>query len=159
MIKFYQNVLANDELQKVRNTLNEPHWGFGFFSNEMNKPIWGFDKKYSWPLIEFFKDKIIEYDVVDIHVNGQTFGQQTSVHIDTGNGATHSFVFFPDEWTYTDGGRLHIFNGKIPSVVTPTANLGVLFNAQFEHYAESPNGINFRRSIGLKLKRKTNGQS
>ena len=153
MVKFYHDVLDRGTLLQVRKLLDQPCWGYGYWSTNKEQVIWGFDPSQTKKFIPLFENIFSDFDIVNVHCNGQTIGQQASLHTDDANGVTHTFVFFPDEWQYADGGRLHVFNSDVPTVVTPSANFGVLFSADLRHYAEAPTTNRLRRSVGLKMRK------
>lgn len=150
-MRIYNNLLSETELKFVTETISGDNWGFGYTSTDQSKPIWNFNKALGKPIAELITSKLEKYKLDDWHINGQTFGLGGSPHTDSYSGCSHAFVFFIQEWEYTWGGRLHIFNKDSVNVITPQKNTGVLFNASLMHYAEAPLVPILRISIGLKL--------
>ena len=150
MIQVINNVLTEDELTFVDNTLVGDHWGFGYISNDHNKPIWNFDKQLAFPVCNLIVSKLEGYILEDWHINGQTFQLNGSPHQDSYGKCTHAFVYFPHYWEPTWGGGLHIVNEMS---IIPERNTGVLFDASKFHYASAPLVAKLRISIGLKLRK------
>jgi hypothetical protein len=151
-MQIFRNLLTNKELDFVNSVLRQERWGFGYISNDPEKPIWNFDKASGKEVAELITSKLqLQYTLLDWHINGQTPQQQTAIHNDSVKGATLAFVFFPNDWRYEWGGRLHILE-KTSTIITPEKNLGILFDANILHYAEAPVVNKLRVSIGLKLK-------
>jgi hypothetical protein len=151
-MNYFTNFLSQAELKIVRELLDDAAWRFGYTSNDPNKPIWNFHKTKAGKIAEIVANKLIDYELVDYHINGQTIGLTADIHVDVN--CTHAFVFFPNKWKYVWGGRLHIFTDQGPQVVNPQENFGVLFDASLPHYAEAPVENILRISIGLKLRKK-----
>jgi len=153
IIYLKKNLISREHLNIVRNVLDGPHWKFGYISTEPNRQIWGFDEKIANGLREYFSPYFPEYEIHSINCNGQTIGQQASLHHDSIKNVTHVAVFFPDRWQYIDGGRLHIFvEDGPPIIITPEENFAVIFPADLKHYAEAPSANKLRRSVGIKMK-------
>ena len=152
-MQYFNNVLTNEELFKIHSIVNTCKWGFDFWSNNPECPIWNFDKETGRPIAELLLSKLDKpYKLLDWHINGQTFQLSASWHCDNLAGCTHSFVFFPKEWQFEWGGRLHIkINDDEIMVINPIGNTGILFDASLPHYAEAPVVNKLRISIGLKL--------
>lgn len=150
-----KDVLSRRELEWVSRTLGRPMWGYGFISADPSKPIWNFDKISGREVAKLVFSKLSGFELLDWHINGQTFGLDAAPHRDNGAGATHSFVFFPMPWDYLYGGRLHVLDGD-PQIITPEENTGVLIDASYLHYADGPSvhakGY-LRVSISLKLRK------
>ena len=148
----YSDFLSWEENEKIVNILKLQRWGFGFTSTDKNKPIWNFDKEAGKPITEILMTKIPpHFQLIDYHINGQTQLLDASPHTDNFLGCTHTLVYFPNNWEYVWGGRLHIFDGDIPTIITPTWNSAVLFDSNLVHYAEAPSEKKLRVSISLKL--------
>jgi hypothetical protein len=150
-MKYYSNLLSETELAWVNSVTSGERWGFGYTSTDKNKPIWNFDKASAKPVAELIASKLDEYVLNDWHINGQTLGLHGAPHTDAYRSCTHAFVFFPQDWDYTWGGRLHIFTDRSPMAITPEKNSGILFDAKLVHYAEAPLVPVLRISVGLKL--------
>jgi Rps23 Pro-64 3,4-dihydroxylase Tpa1-like proline 4-hydroxylase len=150
-MKFYKDLLNQQELDFVAKTISGDHWGFGYISTDSNKPIWNFDKLIGKPVAELIASKLDGYTLDDWHINGQSIGLHGSPHTDSYSKCSHAFVFFFQDWDYTWGGRLHIFTDNAPMVITPEKNFGVLFDSNLVHYAEAPVVPILRISVGLKL--------
>ena len=148
------NLLSEQDLSLINKTLRKSHWGYEYTSTDLNKPIWNFDKEHAEPLARIVASKIEGYTLTDWNINGQTKLMDGAVHTDSYPECTHVFVFFPQEWKYSWGGRLHLFpKDNDPIVITPMQNMGILFDSSIPHYAE---GVNqdfkwLRTTIGLKL--------
>ena len=149
----FHNFLSESELEFVTKTITGDHWGFGYTSTDPNKPIWNFDKVLGKPVAELLVSKLDNYILKDWHINGQTFQLSGSPHTDSYNGCNYAFIFFPQDWNYLWGGRLHILNNDKTTIITPKKNLGILFDASLIHYAEAPLVPVLRISVGLKLHR------
>ena len=172
-MKYYNNVLNDEELNFVNFITNKDRWGFGYISTDPGTPIWGFNKDEGRPVAELITSKLDGYELLEFQINGQTIGLHSAPHNDwdweykgkgyvpipDGNSiklveCTHVFIFFFQHWEYQWGGRLHIFEKNKPIVITPEKNTGVLFDASIKHYAEGPIKNNImRKSIGIKLKK------
>lgn len=152
MIEIKQNFLETSDLDLVQRTLKEERWGFGYISNDVEKPIWNFDKTSGKPVASIIASKFSPLTMIDWHINGQTFQQSGSIHNDSANGCTTALVFFPHEWNFDWGGRLHIFTDNGVMSITPEKNLCVVFDSRYPHYAEAPVVNKLRVSIGVKLK-------
>ena len=156
MIKYYENVLSITELNYINGLLNSCKWGFGFVSTDKNKPIWNFDKQFGKPIAEIIHSKLNDFILSDWHINGQTINLDAAPHRDDypksngKNGCTHAFVYFPMDWEQSWGGNLCILNDE-EIEITPRKNFGVLFDANYMHYAKAPLISKFRISVGLKL--------
>jgi hypothetical protein len=153
-MKIFENFLSNEELISVSEVLKLPRWEYGFISTDKDKPIWNFDKGSGKEIVNLLIPKLVDYELLDYHINGQTTLQDSSVHQDHWNGCTHTIVFFPNDWNYTWGGRLHIFDGNKTHIITPQKNLAVMFESKLKHYAEAPSVKTLRVSISLKLIKK-----
>ena len=153
-MRIEQDFLEERELSQVHSILDTHAWKYGFISNDPNFPIWNFDKTVGKPIAELLLSKVPEYTLLDYHINGQTLNLSSSLHNDSSAGATHALVYFPYSWDYVYGGRLHIFSEQQVSIITPSKNLAVLFDANLMHYAEAPVTKHLRVSVGLKLKLK-----
>lgn len=156
MIEIVENVLPYDQLVQAQKKFGEPNWGFGFISTEYNKPIWNYNRYECVGVINNLmeNERLKQFTLLDYHVNGQTTLLDGSMHRDSAGGITHAFVYFPYEWQYQWGGRLHITTPNGMEVITPKVNTGVLFDASYEHYAEGPSSratSKLRVSVGLKL--------
>jgi Rps23 Pro-64 3,4-dihydroxylase Tpa1-like proline 4-hydroxylase len=150
-MKLKRNVLSDDELKYVQETLKQEKWGFGYISTDYEKPIWNFDKQYGKEIAELLSSKF-EGTLIDWHINGQTYQLSGSPHDDSANGCTTAVVYFPFDWKFEWGGRLNIFNENGVMIITPEKNLAVVFDSKLKHYAEAPITNKLRVSIGLKLK-------
>lgn len=156
MIEVIQDVLPPHQLHLTQTKLLGPHWQFGFVSTDRNKPIWNFNKDECVSVVNNLMKhpKLKGFILHDYHVNGQTALLDAAFHKDSAHGVTHAFVFFPYEWNYQWGGRLHVRTPDGMQVVTPYENMGVLFDADYPHYGESPSldgSARLRVSVGLKL--------
>ena len=154
-MKYYNNVLNDEELNFVNSITNKDRWGFGYISTDPGTPIWGFNKDEGRPVAELITSKLDGYELLEFQINGQTIGLHGAIHNDKLVECTHVFIFFFQYWEYKWGGRLHVLPEKDkPIVITPEKNTGVLFNASIKHYAEGPIKNNImRKSIGIKLKK------
>lgn len=150
-MKLKRNVLSDDELKYVQETLKQEKWGFGYVSTDYEKPIWNFDKQCGKQIAELLSSKF-EGTLIDWHINGQTYQLSGSLHDDSANGCTTAVVYFPFDWNFEWGGRLNIFNENGVMIITPEKNLAVVFDSKLKHYAEAPLTNKLRVSIGLKLK-------
>jgi hypothetical protein len=154
-MQVFENFLNDDEHAQVVDALSHSAWKFGAVSNDDFKPIWMYDKTLAKSAAVILTDKLVEYDLVRYDINGQTMGQNTGYHNDLADGtATHSLVYYPNDWHYMWGGRLHIFTNNDVACITPMKNFAVLFDASLYHYAEGPTENVLRVSIGLKLRKK-----
>ena len=152
-MQFFNNVVTEEEGIKIHNILTMPKWGFPNWSNDPECPIWNFDKEAGRPIAELLVSKLDKsYRLMDWHINGQTFQLTGSWHSDDIEQCTHTFVFFPEEWNYEWGGRLHIkvTENELMNIL-PIQNTGILFDATLLHYAEAPVNNKLRISVGLKL--------
>jgi hypothetical protein len=158
VIQLFENCLSKTDLGILQRRLSEPHWGFGFISTDPNRPIWNFDKQEGADIAQMVMQAVPkEFELSDYHINGQTFGQDGAPHRDVQPNTTHAFVYFPQQWDYTYGGRLIIAANDIAHSILPRQNLGVLFPADLVHHAEGPSTYaanRLRVSVGLKLRKK-----
>jgi Rps23 Pro-64 3,4-dihydroxylase Tpa1-like proline 4-hydroxylase len=153
-MEIYNNFLSDAENVFISDTLSGHGWKFGAVSNDDLKPIWMYDKDLAKPAVDMLVNKLDGYELVRYDINGQTKGQDTAYHNDLADGtATHSLVYYPNEWHYMWGGRLHIFLDNDIACITPQKNLAVLFDSMLWHYAEGPTENVLRVSIGLKLRK------
>ena len=150
--EIHRNLLSINELEEIQQILTKSYWGFGYISNDIEKPIWNFDKEKGRKAAEIVASKFENNELIDWHINGQTFQLSGSLHDDSANGSKLAVVFFPHDWFFEWGGRLHIFNNSGVMSVTPEKNLCVSFDSKLKHYAEAPVVNKLRVSIGLKLK-------
>jgi hypothetical protein len=154
-MQIIHNLLTNEELEFIQILLKEDRWGFGYYSTDRTKPIWNFDKEYGRPIAELICKKLENYSLSDWHINGQTMLMDGSPHTD--DYCDTAAIFFPNEWKYSYGGRLHIFKNNDlrnneSTIITPQKNMVVLFDPTLIHYAEAPNSPGLLRiSVGLKL--------
>lgn len=151
-MEIIKNLLDNDTLAIVQGLLSKSFWGFGYTSTDINKPIWNFDKEKGKEIAVMVSKKLPQFELVDWHINGQTYMLHGSPHTDAY--CTHAAVWFPNEWEFIWGGRLHIFTQQGIQIITPEKNMAVVFDSKMMHYAEAPVVPKLRVSVGLKLNKK-----
>lgn len=147
-----KNLLTREELTRVQQILKKSCWGFGFISSDIEKPIWNFDKVEGEEIAKIVASKFPNKSLINWHINGQTFQQSGAIHDDSADGCTTAVVFFPTDWNFEWGGRLHVFNDMGVMSITPEKNLCISFDSRLKHYAEAPVVNKLRISVGLKLK-------
>ncbi len=151
-MQIQRNLLSRDELIKVQQILKKSCWGFGYISSDIEKPIWNFDKEEGREAAEIIASKFAGKKLINWHINGQTYQLSGALHDDSADGCEVAVVFFPNDWSFDWGGRLHVFNDVGVMTITPEKNLCVSFDSRLKHYAEAPVVNKLRISIGLKLK-------
>ena len=84
--EIHRNLLSINELEEIQQILTKSYWGFGYISNDIEKPIWNFDKEKGRKAAEIVASKFENNELIDWHINGQTFQLSGSLHDDSANG-------------------------------------------------------------------------
>lgn len=162
-IETYENILSVGELSTIwTKFLLSPNWTFNHKtdgSTNSDNFIWMLDLE-----TPFFTDYVFSkiksitgknFDLQKVYANGQTFGMDGDLHIDSERDDAYTFLYYPTEvWDLTWSGETVIIDKDgIVHNIYPKPNTGILFPSNWPHYGRGPSksygGI--RITIAFKL--------
>ena len=154
-IKIVDNFLDEDDLQILTSIISSKRWKYGHTSVGRDNDIffWSINLEKEIFFYEYIKDKIESYfstkfQLNRVYMNGQTYGQNGSYHIDdpTENAFTFCLYFHNVEKTEIEDSGGHLFikipNEKFIFTIEPYYNRAVLFPSNYIH-----KGCAFDRNI------------
>ena len=162
-IEIYENILSESEISTIwKEFLLSPNWTFSHKTDnniDSNSFIWFLNLEDP-----FFTDCIFSkiksvigknFNLQRVYANGQTFGMDGEVHIDSDRNDAYTFLYYPTEvWDLTWSGETVIIDKDgIVHNIYPKPNTGILFPSNWPHYGRGPSksfdGI--RITIAFKL--------
>jgi hypothetical protein len=163
MLQIFNNFLSEKEISDTTHVIDNLWWKYGEYSLTPTDDVlfWiaDLDDKI---LVNIFLDKLEEvskkkFELIKVHVNGQTYGQDGSYHKDHEIEGMYTFLIYMSPITqsninYVGGYTQFIINDMIVNV-EPFCGRGVLFDSRILHRGMAPLLKNvFRISIAIKLK-------
>jgi hypothetical protein len=148
-IHVVDNFLEKDDLEKAMHAIKNVKWSFGHKSNRAQSsetPFWSCSLNDD-PLFTDLLLTVIQktfhrrFKINRVYVNGQSFGQDGSYHIDDAEEDCYSFVLYLHDIFESDvelaGGHIYF---KLPDVkykicYEPILNRGILFPSNYIHRA------------------------
>ena len=158
MIKVIDNFFEEEIQKEIWKKMMRPKWSYTGGGTTRNR-FWHMDglekekyfKEYLYKIICKKLDKKFS-NIVRIYANGQTPGQNGSIHRDDGD---ITFLYYANlEWKMEYQGHLNFYiNREIKETVTYKSNRAVLFSADMVHCAEAPSdkAKELRVSLAYKL--------
>jgi len=167
MINVYPDLLRTiEEVETCDNILRGFGWRFGFKSDvksseqQQNIPFWKLplDNKpfFTEHMFNLVKERTeMDFELLEVYCNGQTYGQDGHPHIDNVHGETHTFLYYATQnWNLTWGGQtVFLVNGQRIGI-DPRPNSSILFASRLIHYGEAFNQFcrDLRMTVCYKLK-------
>lgn len=164
-IQIYENFLTEDEMEHVTNVIKSPRWSLDQTSDPRYPgiPFWlmrllddSFFTEHLFPKIEHKLGR--NFELLDVYLNGQTYGQDADFHIDTAEDECFTFLVYIGDITKESvnvyGGYTIFKSGDLVKCVEPIKNRAVLFNSAILHVGLSPSRRckEFRISLAFKLR-------
>lgn len=158
----YNNILSKDEYNKCKSIINSSKWEYGHAStkNSIYK-FWilNLSNDIFFNTIFFQKIKKItknNFEIIKIHANGHTFGQEGDWHTDSLGENEWTFLYYFNEGDSSCIGETYFIDDeKNTKSSIPIHNSAVLFKSNILHKGSSPK-ITFndlRITIAFKLKK------
>lgn len=172
MINVYRRILqTEEEIEKCEKILRGFGWRFGFKSsikedakgdpNYMeNIPFWKLpldnEPFFAEHMFDVIKERTeMNFEILEVYCNGQTYGQDGYPHVDNVHGETHTFLYYANkDWNLTHGGSTIFIGDKEQTIVDPYPNSAVMFTTDHMHYGEAYNQFcrDLRMTVCYKLK-------
>jgi len=167
MIKVYSNLLRTiEEVQTCDNILRGFGWRFGFKSDvkdseqQQNIPFWKLpldnEPFFTEHMFNLVKERTeMDFELLEVYCNGQTYGQDGHPHIDNVHGETHTFLYYATQnWNLTWGGQTVFLVDGQRIGIDPRPNSSILFASNLTHYGEAYNQFcrDLRMTVCYKLK-------
>lgn len=176
-INAYPTLLKKEEdLKTCDSILRGMGWGFGFKSDvksgadslvretnyyNSNIPFWklplGEEKFFTEYMFSILKERTqINFELLEVYCNGQTYGQDGYPHIDNVWGETHTFLYYANiNWNMTWGGQTVFIHEGQRYGIDPIPNSAILFTTDLLHYGEAYNQFcrDLRMTVCYKLKK------
>lgn len=179
MINIYGNFLSDEDMLTCNKIIRGTGWGFGFKSDVKenltplpprtdygteNIPFWklplGDQEFFTNQMFEIIKKRTeMDFELLEVYCNGQTYGQDGHPHLDNVWGETHTFLYYANPgWNLTWGGKtvfLDLEENK-KAEIDPIPNRAILFTTDLMHYGEAFNQFcrDLRTTVCYKLKEK-----
>ena len=160
-MNYYENVFDHDDLEEIwQSHLSKPQWQFWHTSVENSDNChWLMDLNnntfFTQNLFEKLKSLIGEYNLDSVYANGQTYGLNGDIHVDSQNENYHTFLYYPMmHWDLNWGGETVIIRPEgVIETIYPKPNTGVLFSSNWAHFGKSPSRHckDLRVTIAFKL--------
>ena len=144
-ISVYDNFFEEEIQKEIWEKMLKPKWSYTGGGTSRNR-FWHMDglekeKYFSEYLYEIICKKLDKKftSIGRIYANGQTVGQNGSIHSDDGE---MTFIYYPNlEWKTEYQGNLNFYhNREIIETVIYKSNRAILFPAHMIHGAEAPIG-------------------
>jgi len=167
MIKGYSDLLRTiEEVQTCDNILRGFGWRFGFKSDvkdseqQQNIPFWKLpldnEPFFTEHMFNLVKERTeMDFELLEVYCNGQTYGQDGHPHIDNVHGETHTFLYYATQnWNLTWGGQTVFLVDGQRIGIDPRPNSSILFASSLMHYGEAYNQFcrDLRMTVCYKLK-------
>ena len=167
MIKGYSDLLRTiEEVQTCDNILRGFGWRFGFKSDvkdseqQQNIPFWKLpldnEPFFTEHMFNLVKERTeMDFELLEVYCNGQTYGQDGHPHIDNVHGETHTFLYYATQnWNLTWGGQTVFLVDDQRIGIDPRPNSSILFASNLMHYGEAYNQFcrDLRMTVCYKLK-------
>jgi len=149
-------------------------WGFGFKSDvnpndasaretnyfDSNIPFWklplGKEEFFTEYMFSILKERTqMNFELLEVYCNGQTYGQDGHPHLDNVWGETHTLLYYANkDWNLTWGGQTVFINQGERVGIDPIPNSAILFTTDLMHYGEAFNQFcrDLRTTVCYKLK-------
>ncbi len=162
-MNYYENVFDSDDVEEIwQSYLSEPRWQFGHVSVENSDNChWLMDLNnedfFTKNLFSNLKNLIGEFKLSSVYANGQTYGLDGDIHVDSEDDNYYTFLYYPMMyWDLNWGGETVIIRPEgITETVYPKPNTGVLFPSNWGHFGKGPSRYctDLRVTIAFKLYR------
>jgi hypothetical protein len=163
-----KNVFDSEEIKIIQKYLKKPNWEFGY-SSDCNSKIFFwvmnfennsfFTKNLFCKIKELIKNNYEmenNYEIESVYANGQTFGLDGGLHIDSTNESSITFIYYPMEnWDISWGGETIIIDSSNKeNIIYPLPNSAIVFPSNWWHCGKSPSRIfnGLRTTIVYKLR-------
>ena len=160
-MNYYENVFDSEDLEIIwHDYLRKPEWNFWHHvTDDADTCHWSMDFKNK----EFFTDYLFkklklligEYTLRNVYANGQTYGLDGYIHLDSDKDEDYTFIYYPmQEWDLTWSGETIIIRPEgFIETVYPRPNTGILFPSKWPHAGRGPSRVcnDLRISIVYKL--------
>ena len=160
-MNYYENIFDSNDLEKIwQSYLLRPQWNYWHTSvDESDNCHWlmDFDNELFFTKNLFDKLKVLigEYKLDTVYANGQTYGLDGNMHIDSEKPNRYTFLYYPMyHWDLTWGGETIILRPEgVVDTVYPKPNTGILFPSNWPHLGKGPSRDfnDLRVTIAFKL--------
>lgn len=162
-IKTYEDVFSKEIVDKIQLDIASAKWQFGHKSQTRGRgyPFWiidglKHDPYYTEYLLNIIQEKTQqEYIISDVYANGQTFGQQGSLHTDCHDQFGRTFLYYANVMWSPDyaGKTVFVVDNDEMHYQNPVPNSAVLFPGKIRHMSEGVSRLftGLRVTIAWKL--------
>ena len=164
MFKLIENFITDDEIHEINEIINNSQWIYGNCSTPGSPAIfWSITIKN-----KIFEDKILKriekrmgkkFEVLEVKVNGQTYGLDGSWHrdhVDDDDDRYTLLIYVSEIYPYniqTVGGYTYFRIDNNVTGIEPYRKRAVFFDARIEHKGMAPKIKNIlRTSVAFRLK-------
>ena len=162
VFKLIENFITDDEIDEIYKIIDESQWVYTNASiAEASTTFWHITLKN-----KIFEEKILKriekrmskkFKVLQVKVNGQTYGLDGTWHPDSHDGGIYTLLIYVSEiYPYnirTVGGYTHFNIDNTIIRIEPYQKRAVFFDARIEHKGMAPMTKNvLRTSVAFRLK-------